>query len=112
MNIKMNMPTQNTNSIHVKILTIIGDIPFGRVATYGQIASKASIQDSRIVSYALSNLKYTNKESVPWHRVVNRFGKISPRGKNSMGLQMQLLQEEGVIFDSTESIDLEKFGWK
>ena len=111
MNIKINMASKNNNSLHAKILNIIAEIPFGKVATYGQIASEVSIRDSRVVGYALANLKHTN-HAVPWHRVVNRFGKISLKKNDSIQHQANLLKEEGISFETDGSIDLERFGWK
>ena len=111
MNIKINMASKNNNSLHTKILNIIAEVPFGKVVTYGQIASEASIRDSRIVGYALANLKHTN-HTVPWHRVVNRFGKISFKKNDSIQHQANLLKEEGIRFETDGSIDLERFGWK
>ncbi len=49
---------------------------------------------------------------VPWQRVINKQGKISPHGYG-MGsvIQRQLLEEEGVIFDLEGRIDWDRFGW-
>ena len=112
MNIKINMASENNKSLHTKILNVITRVPFGKVATYGQIASEVSLRDSRTVGYALSSLKYKTNSQVPWHRIVNRFGKVSLRDKDSMEHQIELLEEEGIIFDSDGSINLDKFGWE
>lgn len=112
MNIKINMTTQNNNSDHEKILKIVAKVPFGKVATYGQIASEASIRDARSVGYALSNLKHKNNHQIPWHRIVNRFGKISLRDNDSVQHQTELLEEEGIRFKPDGSINLDEFGWK
>ena len=112
MNIKINMALTNNNSIHLKILTIVSKVPFGKVATYGQIASEASIRDSRTVGYALSGLKHKDNNKIPWHRIVNRFGKVSLKDGDSMKQQMQLLREEGITFGIDGSINLDIFGWE
>lgn len=50
--------------------------------------------------------------NVPWFRVVNSKGQISPRGNaESSFLQRELLEEEGVVFRPNDSIDLQKFIW-
>ena len=110
MNIKINMALTNNTSIHLKILTIVSKVPFGKVATYGQIASEAGIRDSRTVGYALSNLKHKDNNEIPWHRIVNRFGKVSLKDNESIEQQMQLLREEGITFRIDGSINLDKFG--
>lgn len=85
-------------------------IPRGKVATYGQIAAlSGNSRLSRVVGYAL----HVNPAfgEIPCHRVVNRFGRLSPAfafgGEN---MQAQLLREEGVeVKDGT--VDLKKYGW-
>jgi methylated-DNA-protein-cysteine methyltransferase-like protein len=86
-------------------------IPRGRVATYGQIAELAGLEGhARQVGYALHNLPERN--NVPWHRVVNAKGEISPRSAgDSHELQRMLLIGEGVAIDSRGRIDLKKFRW-
>ena len=85
-------------------------IPPGRVATYGQIAALAGLEGhARQVGYALHNLP--ERSDVPWHRVVNARGEISPRSAgDSHELQRMLLESEGVELDPRGRIDLKKFG--
>ena len=77
----------------------IRKIPRGRVASYGQIAELAGLEGhARQVGYALHALPANSR--VPWHRVVNAKGEISPRSAgDSHELQRMLLEEEGVEFD-------------
>jgi methylated-DNA-protein-cysteine methyltransferase related protein len=86
-------------------------IPHGRVATYGQIAELAGLEGhARQVGYALHNLPARN--DVPWHRVINAKGEISPRSAgDSHELQRMLLQGEGVEVDPRGRIDLKKYRW-
>ena len=87
-------------------------IPRGRVATYGQIAELAGLEGhARQVGYALHHLP--EKNDVPWHRVVNAKGEISPRSAgDSHELQAMLLREEGVVLDGRGRIDLREYGVK
>ena len=49
---------------------------------------------------------------VPWQRVVNSKGGISPRsGGDSHQLQRWLLEDEGVEFGADDVIDMGRFGW-
>ena len=86
-------------------------IPRGRVATYGQIAELAGLDGhARQVGYALHNLP--EKSDVPWHRVVNARGEISPRSAgDSHELQRMLLEAEGVVLDLRGRIDLREYRW-
>ncbi len=95
------------------IYSTVSCIPAGKVATYGQIARLAGIPGhSRQVGYALSAVN--DHSPVPWHRVVNAKGMISPRSEGSpMELvQRLLLEAEGVIFDKRGRIPLSRFQWR
>jgi methylated-DNA-protein-cysteine methyltransferase-like protein len=92
---------------------VVRRIPRGRVATYGQVARLANLPGhARLVGYALAALD--DRSRVPWHRVVNARGRISLRrdeGPMAM-LQRQLLETEGVVFDSWGAIRLDLFRWR
>lgn len=50
-------------------------------------------------------------EELPWHRVVNAQGRVSPRMGHGPHVQRLLLQEEGVAFDARGCIDLDACRW-
>jgi methylated-DNA-protein-cysteine methyltransferase related protein len=100
---------------HERIYFIVRQIPSGKVATYGQIARIAGGCTARMVGYALSALSENKSghNEVPWQRVINRMGKISPHGAGfGSALQRALLEEEGVIFDPKDRVDFSRVGWK
>jgi len=94
------------------IWRVVRRVPRGRVATYGQIAELAGLAGhARQVGYALHNLP--ERSGVPWHRVINAKGEVSPRsGGDSHELQRILLEAEGVRFDGRGRVDLTTYGWK
>ena len=47
-------------------------------------------------------------DNVPWQRVINSQGKISPRAEAAK--QKKLLKEEGVLF-SNDKVDLNQYQW-
>ena len=94
------------------IYDIVSRIPCGRVATYGQIAKIAGmLGQARLVVYALSALDAWS--AVPWHRVVNARGEVSPRSNGSMleVSQRIRLENEGITFDSAGGIPLPELQW-
>ncbi|HYO76167.1 MAG TPA: MGMT family protein [Thermoanaerobaculia bacterium] len=95
---------------YAKIWTTVRRVPRGRVATYGQIAELAGLEGhARQVGYALHNLPDTN--DIPWHRVINAKGEVSPRsGGDSHELQRMLLEAEGVTFVG-DRVDLRACRW-
>jgi methylated-DNA-protein-cysteine methyltransferase-like protein len=95
-----------------RIYAVVKKVPRGRVATYGQIAAIAGIpRHARQVGYALHALPAESK--LPWHRVINARGEISPRtwSENHL-LQRILLEDEGVEFDASGRVSLLRFGWR
>jgi methylated-DNA-protein-cysteine methyltransferase-like protein len=50
---------------------------------------------------------------VPWHRVINARGEVSPRagGSTFERIQRVLLESEEVIFDARGRVDLDVYGW-
>jgi methylated-DNA-protein-cysteine methyltransferase-like protein len=52
----------------------------------------------------------SEKERLPWHRVVNSRGMISLKG-HGREMQRRMLEHEGVVFDEDGVIDLERFLW-
>ncbi|MEW5960925.1 MAG: MGMT family protein [Chloroflexota bacterium] len=93
-----------------RIYAVVRRIPAGKVATYGQIAAIVGGCTARMVGYAMAALPYGS--DVPWQRVINRQGKISPRGPGNDSLhQQQLLEAEGVAFDRQGRVDFLEVGW-
>jgi methylated-DNA-protein-cysteine methyltransferase-like protein len=95
-----------------RIYSIIRRIPKGRVATYGQVASLAGLPGhARQVGYALHALP--GGTLVPWHRVVNATGRISPRAVPGAELVQQiLLEREGIQLDARGRVSLARVQWK
>jgi len=100
------MPPLSTYDL---IYAIVKHIPRSQVTTYGQIATLANLgRHARQVGYALS----TNTR-IPWHRVINAKGEISPRkDPKCEHRQRRLLEQEGVLFDELSRVALSQFGWK
>ena len=93
-----------------QILLVVGQIPRGRVATYGQVAWIVGAATPRMAGYALGGLPADTE--IPWQRVVNSRGGISPRGDPlATDRQRKLLAKEGVLFMPDGRIDLDLFGW-
>jgi len=79
---------------HAAVYRLVGRIPRGRVATYGQIAALLGYpRAARAVGQAMKQVP----SHLPWHRVVNAHGGISLRANvGSMLTQRLLLEQEGV----------------
>ncbi|MBN1835705.1 MAG: MGMT family protein [Spirochaetales bacterium] len=86
----------------------IAAVPFGQVATYGQIAACAgNHRAARQIAWLLHSASET--ERLPWHRVIGGRGSISlPRG-GGFEEQRALLEAEGVAVDEAGRIDLSRY---
>ena len=93
------------------IFQVIAQIPYGRVASYGQIARLAGIpKHSRLVGYVLKHMDADS--SLPWYRVINSQGKISLSKLNDQGqnIQAQLLLAEGILVIG-DKVKMKEFQW-
>jgi len=100
-----------SKSIYQLIYAIVLQIPFGQVATYGQIAKIVGGCTPRMVGYSMAALN--RGDDIPWQRVINHKGRISARKSGPGGIiQRKLLEMEGIEFDGNGGLDLKKFRWK
>ena len=96
---------------YARIYDVVEQIPAGHVATYGQIAALAGLAGhARQVGYALHALP--DGADLPWHRVINSRGEVSPRSEGDWDdYQRHLLEVEGVEFDARSRVDLDRYRW-
>lgn len=89
-------------------------IPYGKTATYGQIALLCGKpENARQVGYALNRGRLG--EGIPAHRVVNARGILSGAAAfETADMQKRLLEKEGVTVQFTPygwQVDRKKDGW-
>lgn len=98
------------NSLYARIYAQVRRIPRGRVSTYGRIARLAGGCGARQVGYAMAALPMGS--GVPWQRVINYKGEISPRKHgDGAGSQRRCLEVEGICFTPQGRVDLKRYGW-
>ena len=101
----------DTNELQRQILEVVALIPFGKVATYGQIAKLAGLpKHARLVGTVLKNLD--EGSHLPWHRVINSQGKVSTINldENGESRQLKLLKNEGILLEN-HKIKLKDYQW-
>ena len=95
----------NTDLIY-EVLSVVEEIPKGRVATYGQIARLTGRdRNARLVGKILGMSEYYGQ--YPCHRVVNHAGRTAPGFFD----QRALLQAEGVEFRPNGCVNLKRYQW-
>ena len=105
---RSSFPAQEFQAL---VLEVVAQIPPGQVATYGQVARYAGFKGyARHVGKVLAA---SNDSQLPWHRVVNAKGEISPRPHTgSEALQRQRLEAEGVEFGLHGRIVMRQHAWQ
>ncbi|MBP7059823.1 MAG: MGMT family protein [Lachnospiraceae bacterium] len=93
-----------------KIYSVVRQIPYGKVASYGQVAALAGNKRwSRVVGYALH--VNPDEKGIPCYRVVTKDGYPSKAfafgGENK---QIELLMSEGIEFVDGH-VDMRKYCW-
>ncbi len=95
-----------TEDLIYEILSVVEEIPPGKVASYGQIAKLTGREkNARLVGKILSMSEYYG--DYPCHRVVNHAGRLAPHFSE----QRRLLLEEKVKFKDNTRVDMKKCRW-
>ena len=107
----------------------IQQVPYGRVTSYKHIAVLLGYpKRPRQVGVCLKQLPaydplepekfYYHSDNVPWQRVVNSKGGISPRGDSGLAANRQVAALRGEGVDVTDGrgieeahVDFSRFGW-
>ena len=97
-----------------RVYWLVCRIPIGRVMTYGDIAvALGAPRGARVVGSALRHCP--DPDNVPWQRVVNARGGISPRHpEQQVRVQAKLLKQEGIELHRDGALcflDLSHYSW-
>lgn len=88
-------------------------IPSGRVCTYGHLAYLAGSPGAARAVGTFMRQCLEHDAQVPWQRVINAQGGISFKGDLVRATrQLELLQNEGVVFHRKFICDLETYEWE
>lgn len=89
-----------------EILSVVEEIPEGKVASYGQIARLIGRdKNARLVGAVLSRAERYG--DYPCHRVLNHAGRLAPFFRE----QKDLLIAEGLEFKANGCVDMKKYQW-
>lgn len=90
-----------------EILSVVEEIPEGKVASYGQIARLIGRDNNaRLVGKVLSQADGYGE--YPCHRVVNHAGRLAPHFRE----QRELLLAEKVKFKDDDHVDMRTCQWE
>ena len=100
-----------SESFFERVYSVVRKIPEGKVTSYGAIANfLGTPKSARVVGWAM-NASH-NDDTIPAHRVVNRYGLLT--GKHhfkGFELMRQLLESEGIMIEDDKVLDFEQKIW-
>lgn len=99
-----------TLSFFDKVYQVARQIPYGKVTSYGAIATYlGAAKSARMVGYAMNA---SHNKDVPAHRVVNRKGLLTGKHHfDGTNLMQQLLESEGVEVVNNQIQNLKSIYW-
>ena len=88
---------------------LMAKVPAGKVTTYGDIAALAGRANAaRIVG----GIAHYGDPSLPWHRLVNRFGGLASGYHGGRRTQAEHLAAEGVTCTNNRVDNFEERRWR
>src|SRR5499427_10589807 len=92
-----------------RVLTVVRNIPAGRVATYGDVARLAGRpRAARAVGNIMRDCR---RQDVPCHRVIAAGGRLGGYGGSEV-LKRSLLVAEGIVVSGSRVRDLDRVRWQ
>ena len=109
---KSSVPESDSEGFFNRVYKVTKLIPYGRITSYGAIASYlGSGGSARMVGWAL-NSSHFGHGFIPAHRVVNRNGLLT--GKHHFGTSstmQQLLENEGFTVEDDRVLEFRERFW-
>jgi methylated-DNA-protein-cysteine methyltransferase-like protein len=92
-----------------KVEKLMGQVPYGKVTTYGDLAALAGHPyAARIVG----GMAHYGDTELPWHRLVNRFGGLASGYYGGREVQAEHLAAEGITCTNFVVDNFKELRWK
>lgn len=96
-------------TLRQNVEALMAKVPAGKVTTYGDIAALAGHANAaRIVG----GIAHYGDPSLPWHRLVNRFGGLASGYHGGRRTQAEHLAAEGVTCTNNRVDNFEERRWR
>lgn len=103
------MPKQPNSEFRQKVEALMAQVPTGQVTTYGDLAALAGHPyASRIVG----GMAHYGSPTLPWHRLVNRFGGLASGYHGGREAQQAHLEAEGIACTNFVVNNFEEIRWR
>lgn len=99
----------DSDNFRSRVERLVADIPSGRVMTYGQIATLCGQpRAARIVG----GIAHYGDPALPWHRVVNRHGRLASGYPGGRRAHARHLAAEGIEILDDYCVDIGSLLWR
>lgn len=102
------MKDLKTNNFQARVISLVAQIPKGRVMTYGQIATLCGNPRAARIVGGIAHFGDTN---LPWQRVVNKQGGLARGYPAGLSGHKKALKLEGVKVDNEYRVDINRILW-
>lgn len=92
-----------------RVEELMAQVPHGRVTTYGDLAALAG---QPAASRIVGGVAHYGDISLPWHRLVNRFGGLASGFHGGRDVQARLLAQEGIMCTNYVVDNFSELRWK
>jgi methylated-DNA-protein-cysteine methyltransferase related protein len=92
-----------------RVYQIVGQIPKGKVMSYGQIAAMAG---AAWAAWEVGQIAHTGPSELPWQRVVNKTGGLAKGYPGGYNGHKSALEAEGVAVDEDFRVDIGRLLWR
>ncbi len=91
------------------VYQIVGQIPIGKVMSYGQVAVLAG---AAWAAWEVGQIAHTGPADLPWQRVVNKNGGLARGYPGGMEGHKKALETEGVGVSEDYKVKIEELLWQ
>ncbi len=96
------------SDFRARVLSLVAQIPKGRVISYGQIAALCgSPRAARIVG----GIAHFGDPNLPWQRVVHKDGGLAAGFPGGVAGHKQVLEQEGIKVSKDLKVDINNLLW-
>lgn len=96
-------------SFRAEVESLMAQVPYGQVTTYGDLAALAG---HPYAARVVGGMAHYGETSLPWHRLVNRFGGLASGYHGGREAQEKHLLDEGVTCTDFIVDNFELKRWK
>lgn len=100
--------THTETNFSQRVYELVAQIPYGKVMTYGDIATLCGQPTAARIVGGLAHFGPTD---LPWHRVVNRFGGMASGYYGGKKGHQEALEQEGVEVQDFLIVNFESKRW-